>query len=336
MIARYSAFYDDGSPECREQIHHLVNAEFQRRMIARSELGHFQESVLHAIDHLWGSQRMPDDPSVNHDLLTRLIGIAVMRDLRQDETFLKMSRYEGEKLRSYNRALNALKRNLRDNNTDPTQSQPTDSYRQLHLTAGLIPAPTAEVDPQDPVRRQLPRARSVSEGMAEGDQPPTDPNAGSNTTGEPSADIPAVGQPASHPIAVASDHAADIPLAETIQNPIPDFSQTIQPDTLCKSDPEITSCPLCRHPHREQLRYLLGRTHDIHSISSEWDIPILDLWRCRLHHIEDPTDFYNPLGAVLRKSRLLDATDLKPTVYIEDENHPLGVNIPFPEYKNAA
>jgi hypothetical protein len=44
-------------------------------MIARSEFSHFQETILHAIDHLWGAQRMPDDTSGNHnhELLTRPI-----------------------------------------------------------------------------------------------------------------------------------------------------------------------------------------------------------------------------------------------------------------------
>jgi hypothetical protein len=135
MVARYSAQYDNGSAECRDLIQHLVHAEFQRRMIARSENGHFHECILHAIDHLWGTQRMPDDGSVNRDLMTRLMGIAVMRDLRQDETFLKMSRYEGEKLRIFHRTLTALKRNTNAN-----------TVREQGVTAGP-PDPALEASP---------------------------------------------------------------------------------------------------------------------------------------------------------------------------------------------
>ena len=88
MYDRYAAYYDNGAPECHEQIVHLVNAEFQRRMIARSEKGHFEECVSRAIDQLWGTQTMSARGTVDARVLTRLTGIAVMRDLRKDCTFL--------------------------------------------------------------------------------------------------------------------------------------------------------------------------------------------------------------------------------------------------------
>ena len=106
---------------------------------------------------------------------------------------------------------------------------------------------------------------------------------------------------------------------KTIENPISDFPQPNQSPTLCKNDPEIASCPICRHPEHETLREILTQPHDIHKISAEWNIPILDLWRCRLHHLEDPTDFYSIIGSAARKARLLDATDLNPQVVLSDE-----------------
>jgi hypothetical protein len=235
MYSRYAADYDTGAAECHDQIVHLVNAEFQRRMIARSEKGHFEESFLRAIDQLWGSQRWPDESSVTRSLVTRLIGITVMRDLRQDETFLKMSRYESEKLRNYNRALQHLKRNLRAQGT--VRSAVLSPTTHAHADHASATPENNEIPPRC--------ARSVSEGMAESNQLPTGLSAKSGNPSpsdtEPAADIPTVAQPASQqPITVTSDHAADILLTQiTTENPISDISQPIQPDTLCKTEPEM-------------------------------------------------------------------------------------------------
>ena len=58
-----------------------------------------------------------------------------------------------------------------------------------------------------------------------------------------------------------TESAADIPTPEkTIENPIPDISKPNQSPALCKTNPEIDSCPVCRHPEHETLREILYPT----------------------------------------------------------------------------
>ena len=326
MIARYSAQYDNGSAECRDQINHLVHAEFQRRMIARAEVGHFHESILHAIDHLWGKQRLPDDAAVNENLLTRMVGITVMGDLRKDEVFLKMSGYEGEKLRNFNRALGILKRNLA-NGAPAGMNEP--ECPPVAIDSGCEPRQIeAEAisglsePPQDPAPT-TPPTRSVSEVVL--DPAPSCALSVSDGLTEPQTDIPTPDPTPDRALSVSDglkEPSADIPTAEkTIENPISGISQPNQSPTLCKNDPEIDSCTVCRHPEHETLREILTLPHDIHKISAKWNIPVLDLWRCRLHHIEDPMDFYSIIGAAARKARLFDATDLNPQVAIPESEY---------------
>jgi len=364
MIARYSAQYDNGSAECRDQINHLVHAEFQRRMIARAEVGHFHESILHAIDHLWGKQRLPDDAAVNENLLTRMVGITVMRDLRKDEVFLKMSRYEGEKLRNYNRALGTLKRNLANGSPsslsepEPLQIEPAAKQSDteaadptancaLSVSAGLTEPPadhaqTVEICPNFPARQpdcntsalavypgkpaQPSPGASDTEAVQTTETASNPPDTPDTTTGPRTRSVSEVVQTVETPSVLGEAQGFSPALTnptpeKTIQNPISDISQPNQPPTLCKNNPEIDSCVVCRHPEHETLREILTLPHDIQKISAKWNIPILDLWRCRLHHIEDPMDFYSIIGAAARKARLFDATDLNPQVAIPESEY---------------
>ena len=304
MQDEYLAFYDTGHPDCREYVSAAVNAEFQRRFILRAQKGHFEESVRLTIDHVWGSQRFPDDAQVNHDLLTRLIGITVRRDLREDEIFLKSSRYAVEQFRLFDRAIKVLRKNLEQNciSVESSATEPAETTVDTALTHGAptqtagdgsVPSPDTAITRGATTPAAIPRTRSVSEVV----EPASEP-------GEAQGFSPGLTKPTTE---------------KTIENPISDLSQLNQTPTLCKNHPGIDACVVCRHPEYETLREILTLPHDIHKISAKWNIPILDLWHCRLHHLEDPTDFYSIIGAAARKARLLDATDLNPQVALSNE-----------------
>ena len=353
-VAGYLQQYGTGKNEDIFRAVAAVNAEFQYIYINRSRKAFCQFTRERAVDHLWGNQRLPDHPNDAYDLNTRLAGFAVMRDFAADSILLKMNRYEREQLRLFDRAIDKFRSEFERQTTKSGELPPetrdhvNQSIETFHRNSsgGSIPEDLSEIsrcpsDSNAPLQRCV-CANSRNQSNEADDQtqplnaPETSPLSPASNGGV--KEITTAEAPSPAPNLEPQPQPVPAPPNLTIHdsNPISDNPQSHQPPALCKTRPEIDSCPVCRHPQSQELRYLLDRPHDIHQISAAWQIPVLDLWRCRLHHIENPADFYDIIGVSVQKARLLDKTDIQPVVVIEDKTRPLGINIPIPEYQNAA
>ena len=203
------------------------------------------------------------------------------------------------------------------------KNSPADTERQRGVTnrcpaiqrRSLIAPKNRRVDPA--LRRSPSKNRTVDVSRSARTQPSTPMPRPTSPAIRATSDRQSAPSASRQPSSKRQRRVTNI--EKTIENPISDISQPNQPPTLCKNNPEIDSCTVCRHPEHETLREILTLPHDIHKISAKWNIPVLDLWRCRLHHLEDPTHFYSIIGAAARKSRLFDATDLNPQVILDED-----------------
>jgi hypothetical protein len=110
-LQEYLPAYGNGKPVDILRAFTAVNAEFQFIHINRARKAYTSFTRERAIDQLWGSQPMPEDPETAYEVNTKLTGYAVMRDFSEHDILLKMNRYEREQIRSVDRAVQLLERN---------------------------------------------------------------------------------------------------------------------------------------------------------------------------------------------------------------------------------
>ena len=88
----------------------LASAEIQISFINRMKKGVAIHMTDIAIDQLWGAEPMPTDYVGRYEMLTRLIGIAFIRDGSEKNVMGKLNRYEAEQHRIFQRAMMDLER----------------------------------------------------------------------------------------------------------------------------------------------------------------------------------------------------------------------------------
>ena len=79
----------------------------------------------------------------------------------------------------------------------------------------------------------------------------------------------------------------------------------------------VQPCPVCIQ-HRD-LRPTLGQRPPLEPLARQTGLSVVELWRCRLHHCEDPARFFDVDVASLCKARLFDAPAYQPIVRIIDD-----------------
>ena len=75
-------------------------------------------------------------------------------------------------------------------------------------------------------------------------------------------------------------------------------------------------CPICCHANHQAIQVRLASGDHLIQIAATHDISIAALWRCRLNHIQDPTEHYDIDVASAQKARLLNKPDQKPMVRV--------------------
>ena len=88
----------------------IASAEIQINFINRMKKGVAIHMTDIAIDQLWGAEPMPTDYVGRYEMLTRLIGIAFMRDGSEKNVMGKLNRYEAEQHRIFHRAMTDIER----------------------------------------------------------------------------------------------------------------------------------------------------------------------------------------------------------------------------------
>jgi hypothetical protein len=126
----------------------LASAELQIQFINRMKRGVVTHLTDIAIDQLWGAEPMPTDQTGHWEMLTRLVGIAFLRDASDKNALGKFNRYESEQHRIFHRAMNDLERlydKWKDAKIEPVEeiSEPAESVNE----ANPIPEPPVENKP---------------------------------------------------------------------------------------------------------------------------------------------------------------------------------------------
>jgi hypothetical protein len=73
-------------------------------------------------------------------------------------------------------------------------------------------------------------------------------------------------------------------------------------------------CPICCHANHQAIQIRPASGDRLIQIAATHDISIAALWRCRLNHIQDPTEHYDIDVASAQKARLLNKPEQKPMV----------------------
>ena len=76
----------------------------------------------------------------------------------------------------------------------------------------------------------------------------------------------------------------------------------------------VRTCRVCGHEQAGAIRQQITNGRPLDEIAREFQLNPVDLWRCRLYHIEDPLQFYNFIEASAEKARVLDAARIHPLI----------------------
>ena len=88
----------------------IASAEIQINFINRMKKGVAIHLSDITIDQLWGAEPLPTDYVGRYEMLTRLVGIAFLRDASDKNAMGKFNRYEAEQQRIFHRAMMDLER----------------------------------------------------------------------------------------------------------------------------------------------------------------------------------------------------------------------------------
>jgi len=143
----------------------IASAEIQINFINRMKKGVAIHMTDIAIDQLWGAEALPTDYVGRYEMLTRLVGIAFLRDASDKNAMGKFNRYEAEQHRIFHRAMMDLER-LYDKWKD---------------------APQAIGEPAEPVNETNPIPEPAVENKPDTSEPPaTEPKKAAENPGTPS------------------------------------------------------------------------------------------------------------------------------------------------------
>ena len=71
-------------------------------------------------------------------------------------------------------------------------------------------------------------------------------------------------------------------------------------------------CSVCLHSEAAAIRLGLGRGAGLGAMAPSCGVPVWDLWRCRVHHVEDPVAHYDGIWAAAARSRFLNGSAADP------------------------
>ena len=126
----------------------IASAEIQINFINRMKKGVAIHMTDIAIDQLWGAEPLPTDYVGRYEMLTRLVGIAFLRDASDKNAMGKFNRYEAEQHRIFHRAMMDLER-LYDkwkNQQPQAIEEPAEAVNETNP----IPDPAIENKPVNP------------------------------------------------------------------------------------------------------------------------------------------------------------------------------------------
>ena len=84
----------------------------------------------------------------------------------------------------------------------------------------------------------------------------------------------------------------------------------------------VRMCRVCAHEKAGAIRLQLANGRPFNELAREYQLSQVELWRCRLQHIEDPFKLYNFLDASAEKARALDAARIHPLILAQVDHDP--------------